>query len=140
MSLPGIKSFGLLPGATSSKQAAHMSTELNNSKQMALISQGGKRQKTRRRKYKTRKRKYTAKRKYKRGGSSGSMRVVVPQASTHGMTSAGPNDANASSTDTAITILQSNANSQYDNDTTVKQYAVGGRKNKKRTKYRRRYR
>lgn len=60
----------------------------------------------------------------KRGGNSGSMRVVVPQASTYGMTSTTPNDANASSVDISKTILQSNSNAQYDTDTSTKQYII----------------
>ena len=78
--------------------------------------------------YKPRKNKYQTikyKNKYiKRGGNSGSMRVVVPQASTYGMTSTTPNNANASSVDISKTILQSNSNAQYDTDTNTNQYII----------------
>lgn len=64
------------------------------------------------------------------GGNSSECEIVIPQANTHGMESTGPNGANKSNSDITKSLLHSNAESEYDDQ-------VGGKKNKRRKKHRR---
>ena len=123
--IPYVETYGYVQGASSPMQSAFMTQQQNAAAQNALNNQHGG---------------YTRKNHTERGGGGGS-RIIVPQASTGGMVSAGPNDGNSATVQAAGTLTQSNAYAKYDNDVgqpgTVNQVAGSKRRHRTR-KYKKR--
>ena len=70
----------------------------------------------------------------KHSGGGKSMRVIVPQASTNGMTQVTPNNGNANSVKGASTLLQNHANAEFDNQVGKNPTQTGGKKRKSKKK------
>ena len=115
-SLPSVQQFGFPHGANSAAQGALRTQIAQNNEQAALNNQHS-------------------------GGSKNTPlqpgRIVVPQAPTHGMPKIGPVGGNSNATHAAGTLTKSIANAQFD-DMVGKAPTQGGRKSRKRRRYRRR--
>ena len=101
---PPVESFGFRCGASSASEEGFLCRQQAAQKQSALNQHGG--------------------------GDKSECEIVIPQAPTHGMESAGPNSANKSSSDITKSLLHSNAESEYDDQ-------VGGKKYKRKKTHRR---
>jgi len=123
--IPNVQTYGFTEGASSPRENAFMVQQQTAAKQNEINQQHGGYTYTRT-KSRTRRR--------RRIGGSGN-RIIVPQASTGGMTQAGPNDGNSAATQAAQHLTQSNANAEFDNQVgksgTVTQVAGGKRRSRK---------
>ena len=63
-------------------------------------------------------------------GGGKSMRVIVPQPSTHGMNQVSPNNGNSNTVKGASTLLQNHANAEFDNQVGKNVSQTGGKKRK----------
>lgn len=100
---PPVESYGFKCGASSASEEAFLCSQQAAQKQSALNQHGG---------------------------DSSESEIVIPQANTHGMEPSGPNSANNSNTAITKSLLNSNAESEYDDQ-------VGGKKYKRRKTHRR---
>ena len=106
--LPGVKTFGYFNGSQSPGQSALNLQKHENNQQNDLNK--------------------------KHSGGGKSMRVIVPQASTNGMSQVTPNNGNANSVKGASTLLQNHANAEFDNQVGKNPTQTGGKKRKYKKK------